>query len=131
MLRERGRDDVRVRSGGIAPYARDTSLVSMDARFVLRDAGIDIPADTTACDLKRHRHHLAEADLIVAMTGEQKRMLAAFPEATGKETRTLKELAGEDGDVDDPAGGGTDVYHACFTEIRRCLTRALDRLSLP
>ena len=42
MLAERGRDDVAVSSGGIAPYARDSSLVSMDARLVLRDDAIEI-----------------------------------------------------------------------------------------
>jgi len=131
MLRERGRDDVHVRSGGIAPFARDSSLVSLDARLVLRDEGIDIPADATACDLKLHREHLVEADLIVAMTDEQKRMLGAFPEAAGKETWTLKELAGEAGDVEDPAGRGGEVYRICHEEIRRCLTRAIDRLAPP
>ena len=36
-------DRYEVRSGGIAPYARDGSLVSLDARFVLRDIGIHVP----------------------------------------------------------------------------------------
>ena len=61
MLAERGRDDVVVTSGGIAPYARDTSLVSMDARLVLRDDAIEIAPDTMACDLKRHRDRLTNA----------------------------------------------------------------------
>lgn len=129
MLRERLREDVVVRSGGIAPYARDSSLVSLDARLLLREDAIEIASDATACDLKRHRHHLAEADLIVTMTVEQKRMLAAFDEASGKEIVTLKEAAGESGDIADPAGGDTDVYRQCRDEIRRCLEKAIDRLA--
>jgi protein-tyrosine-phosphatase len=129
MLRERGRDDVDVRSGGIAPFARDSSLVSLDARLVLREDAIDIPADATACDLKRHRHHLANADVIVTMTREQKRMLEAFPEAAGKDVMTLHEAAGEEGEVDDPAGRDEAFYRSCRDEIRRCLEKSLDRLA--
>ena len=131
MLADRGRDDVMVSSGGIAPYARDSSLVSMDARLVLRDDAIEISPDATACDLKRHRDRLVEADLIVTMTTEQKRMLAEFPEALGKDIVTLPEAAGEAGDVEDPAGRDDDYYRACRDQIRRCLEKAIDRLAPP
>jgi protein-tyrosine-phosphatase len=128
MLRARGREDVLVRSGGIAPYARDSSLVSLDTRLLLREDAIEIAADATACDLKRHRRHLAEADLIVTMTAEQRTMLAAFVECAGKEIVTLREAAGESGDIADPAGRNTDVHRASRDEIRRCLLKAYDRL---
>jgi protein-tyrosine phosphatase len=128
MLRARERDDIVVRSGGIAPYARDSSLVSLDARLVLREDGIEISPDATACDLKRHRDHLSEADVIVTMTAEQRRMLADFPEANGKRVFTLKEMAGEEGDVADPAGQGAEVHRQCRDEIRRCLERAIERV---
>ena len=129
MLHARRRGDIQVRSGGIAPYARDSSLVSLDARMALSDDGIDIPPEATARDLKRHRHELAEADLILTMTAEQKRMLAGFSEAAGKEVLTLREMAGESGDIEDPAGCGVDVYRNCRDEIRRCLEKAIDRLA--
>ena len=131
MLAERGRDDVMVSSGGIAPYARDSSLVSMDARLVLRDDAIHISPEATACDLKRHRERLLEADLIVTMTAEQKRMVADFPEASGKDVITLHEAAGECADVEDPAGRDEDFYSACRDQIRRCLEKAIDRLAPP
>jgi protein-tyrosine-phosphatase len=129
MLADRGRDDVIVSSGGIAPYARDTSLVSMDARLVLRDDAIHISPDATACDLKRHRDRLVDADVIVTMTAEQKRMLGEFPEAAGKDVVTLAEAAGEDGDIEDPARQDEDFYRACRDQIRRCLEKAIDRLA--
>jgi protein-tyrosine-phosphatase len=131
MLAELGRHDVAVTSGGIAPYARDSSLVSMDARLVLREDAIVISPEATACDLKRHRDRLLEADLIVTMTTEQKRMLANFPEVIGKEVLTLPEAAGEPGDVEDPAGRDEDFYRACRDQIRRCLHKAMDRLAPP
>jgi len=131
MLATRRRDDVVVRSGGIAPYARDSSLVSLDARLLLREDAIDVAADATSCDLKLHREHIRDADLIVTMTGEQRAMLAAFVEAEGKEVMTLREAAGESGDIDDPAGREAEFHRACRDEIRRCLAKAFDRLAPP
>ena len=119
---------VEVRSGGIAPYARDGSLVSLDARLVLREVGIDVPSDAGATDLKRQRHLLAGADVILVMTEEQRRMLAAFPEAAGKPVMTVRELAGEAGDIADPAMQDEDVFRHCRDEITRCLVRGLERL---
>ena len=52
LIRERGLDGrVTVSSGGIAPYARDGSLVSLDAKFVLREIGIPEPPKPGATDL--------------------------------------------------------------------------------
>ena len=130
LLREQGlADAITVRSGGIAPYARDGSLVSLDARFVLREIGIELEPEAGATDLKRQRHLLVEADLILVMTDEQRRMLAAgFPEAEGKTVLTLRELAGEAGDIADPSMQDEDVFRRCREEIQRCLERGLGRL---
>jgi protein-tyrosine-phosphatase len=130
MLRERALDDrVSVQSGGIAPYARDGALVSLDARLVLRDEGIHIPPDSVATDLKANRHLIVEADLILAMTEEQIRMLhATFPEAAGKDVYTLKAFAGVDGDIEDPAGRDEAFFSTCCGEIKACLERAIERL---
>lgn len=103
----------------------------MDARLVLREDDIHISPDATACDLKRHRERLLEADLIVTMTSEQKEMLGGFPEAIGKEILTLPEAAGEPGNVEDPAGRDEDFYRNCRDQIRRCLLKAIDRLAPP
>ncbi len=128
LLAEQGHATVEVRSGGIAPYARDGSLVSLDARLVLREVGIELPPGAGATDLKRQRHLLAEADLILVMTDEQRRMLAAFPEAIGKAVLTLRELAGESGDIADPSMQDEHVFRHCRDEIARCLTTGFDRL---
>src|SRR4029077_18687461 len=80
-LRNRGLDGhVRVRSAGIAPYARDGALISLDTRMTLRDVGIHIGDEATSTDLKRHPELLEEADLVIAMTEQQARHLAErFP----------------------------------------------------
>ncbi len=130
LLAARGLADVvQVRSGGIAPYARDGSLVSLDARFVLREVGIELDPERSATDLKRNRQLLAEADLILVMTDEQRRMLAEFPEAADKPVATLRELAGESGDIADPSMQDEDVFRRCRDEIIRCLGVGVDRLA--
>jgi len=130
MLIERAvHHHLSVVSGGIAAYARDGALVSMDARLVLRDAGIHVPAERGATDLKRNRHLIAGADLILTMTERQVQMLEeAFPEATGKAIFTLKAFAGCPGDIADPAGKSEEAFAACRDEIRSCLERAWVRL---
>jgi protein-tyrosine-phosphatase len=131
MLMERAlHDHLTVESGGIASYARDGALVSMDARLVLRDEGIHLPSDAVSTDLKRNRHLIADADLILAMTEQQVEMLReAFPEAAGKAVYTLKAFAGERGDIEDPVGQSEDVYAACRDEIKACLERVMARLA--
>lgn len=132
MLAERDAlEGVRIRSGGIAPYARDGMLPSLDARIVLREEGIHLGEDDlVSTDLKRHRHLLAEADLIVTMTVQQKHMVEDFAEARGRSVLTLRELAGEEGDIADPGSEGEETFRACRDEIQRCLERSVDRLLL-
>lgn len=129
LLRERGLDGgVSVASGGIAPFARDGSLVSLDAKFVLQEIGIAAPPKPGATDLKRNRHLLADADLILVMTDEQRRMLAGFEEATGKRVLTLRELAGGTGDIADPSMQDEDFFRSCRDQIVECLEAGLPRL---
>lgn len=129
MLATQGVDHINVRSGGIAIYARDGMIPSLDARLVLREVDIHLREDERlSTDLKRHRHLIEEAHLILTMTDEQKRMLDAYPEAAGKLVYTLKEFAGEEGDIDDPAMQGEDVFRARMNEIQRCLEKSFDHL---
>ena len=129
-LRARGiNGGVKVRSAGIAPYARDGALVSLDTRMTLRDVGIDIGEEATSTDLKRHPELLAEADVIIAMTSSQARDLRArFELRDTIPVYTLREFVGESGDIDDPFEQGDTVFAACREEIGRLIPRAIDRL---
>ena len=130
MLAERdAQHRIRIRSGGIANYARDGMLPSLDARLVPREEGIHLAEDAvTSTDLRQHRDLIAEADLILTMTVRQREMLAAFTEVDGRPVFTLREFAGEDGDIDDPVMQGEEAFRACRDEIKRCLTKSIDRL---
>jgi len=129
-LRERGIDGaVRVRSAGIAPYARDGALVSLDTRMALREIGIDIGDEATSTDLKRHMELLEAADVVIAMTTQQALDLRErFTVPQHLEVHTLRSFAGESGDIDDPFEQGDLVFAACRDEILRLIPRIADRL---
>lgn len=129
MVRQRNGGGVRVRSAGVGPFARDGMIPSLDARLVLREEGLHLAEDGLAStDLRQHRDLLVEADLILTMTTQQKQVVAAFAEARGRPILTLREFAGEEGDIGDPAGQGEVAFRACRDEIKRCLLKAVDRL---
>lgn len=129
-LRQRGaHNEVRVRSAGIAPYARDGALVSLDTRMTLRDIGIDLGEEATSTDLKRHPELLEAADLVIAMTAPQARELRErFAVGPSLEIYTLRALAGEIGDIADPFEQGDAVFAECRKEIHRLIPLVVDRL---
>jgi protein-tyrosine-phosphatase len=133
MIRELRRRDsdgaVRVRSAGIAPYARDGALVSLDTRMALREVGIDLGDEATSTDLKHHPELLEAADLVIAMTQAQARELhARFAVRADLEVYTLSAFADEAGDIEDPFEQGDEVFAACRDEILRLVPRVIDRI---
>ncbi len=130
MLGERdARDLIRVTSGGVGNTARDGMIPSLDARIVLREEGIHLTETAiVSTDLRQHPEVVSRADLILTMTANQKRALAFLGETAGRPVFTLREFAGEDGDIGDPVGQGEDTYRTCRDEIRRCLKLSFDRL---
>jgi protein-tyrosine-phosphatase len=129
-LRGRGiGGQVRVRSAGIAPYARDGALVSLDTRMALRDVGINLGEEATSTDLKRHPELLLEADVVIAMTQTQARELRErFSVPEHLEVYTLRSFAHETGDIDDPFEQGDAVFAACRDEILRLVPGAVERI---
>lgn len=126
MLAARGAR-VQIRSGGVAHWARDGMIPSLDARLALREDGIHLAEDGIASTALAHHPEVVEAaDLILTMTGEQKAIVATLTGARGKPILTLRELAGESGDIGDPAAQGEEVFRACRDEIKRCLEKAID-----
>lgn len=121
-----------VTSGGIAPYARDGSLVSLDTRLVLRDVDIHLEPESVARDLKRgHRHLLDEADLVLTMTSEQVRMVRdQLGEGNRRdlEVATLRDFAGLGGDIADPAGQDENVFALTRDRIAHALEHAVPKL---
>ena len=129
MLQERGLDrSIKVHSAGVAPFARDGALVSLDTRFALRDHGIELADGKTSTALRRNLHLLEAADLVLAMTAEQKALVARFPQAATKPIYTLGEFAGDGGDIADPASRDESFFRDTCALIKEELQKALPRL---
>jgi protein-tyrosine-phosphatase len=130
MLAERGLGDrVDVSSAGVWIHARDGMIPSLDARLALREVGIHLAEDAMASTaLRDHPELLAGADLVVTMTTEQTALVRALANGAGVDVVTLPQLAGESGDIADPAGQGEDAFRAARDEIMRCLALGFDRL---
>ena len=130
MVADRGlADRIKVFSAGVAPYARDGALISLDTRFALRDHGLEPLDAKTSTDLKRNLHLLEDADLVLAMTAEQKAIVERMPLADGKAIYTLREFAG-DGELDiaDPASRDEGFFRQTCAVIKDALERGMPRL---
>ncbi len=122
-------DRVSVRSAGIAAYARDGALVSLDTRMVLHGEGIAIHDELTSTDLKRHPEILEQADLVLAMTAAQAvELRTRFAQVRIPPLDTLKNFAGESGDIADPVEQGHEAFSSCCQEIKRLVPLVADRL---
>ena len=129
MVAERGLDDrVEVRSAGVWTYARDGMIPSLDARLALKEVGIHLPEHAMASTaLREHPELLAGADLVLTMTSEQSALVHAMANGQPIDVVTLAELAGESGDIADPAGQGEEAFRATRDAIMRCLDSGFDR----
>jgi protein-tyrosine phosphatase len=69
-----------------------------------------------------------ENTLILTMTeAHKKRIMESFPDA--KNVYTIKEYAGESGDVLDPYGGSLVEYEECYIELARLVKKTVYKLS--
>ena len=130
MLAERGlHDRLSVSSAGVWVHARDGMIPSLDARLALREVGIELAEHAMASTaLRDHPEVLAAAHLVVTMTAEQRAIVHTLANGRGVQVVTLPELAGEHGDIADPAGQGEEAFRAARDEIMRCLALGFDHL---
>ncbi len=125
ILQEMGADSklIRVSSAGVAAYPGEKA--SKEALLVMEEIGID---------MSRHYARplaeslVGEADLIIAMTRGQKKIITSVFLATEDKVMTLKELAGEEGDIEDPVGRSQDFYYWTAQEIERLLGEVVKRI---
>jgi protein-tyrosine phosphatase len=71
---------------------------------------------------------LEESTIILTMTANQKKKVTElYPEV--KDVYTIKEFAGEIGDVMDPYGGTLMDYEECYIELGRLVKKTLYKLN--
>ncbi|MFX0186961.1 MAG: low molecular weight protein arginine phosphatase [Candidatus Hodarchaeota archaeon] len=121
--------EVKVNSGGIASNARDGMLISMDAKLAMEEIGINLSDKSKSFDLKRHKGLIKKADLILTLTKEHKEEILKYEEVDNKEVFTIKEFAGEYGDIADPSMKGIEGFRIARDEITECLMKGLEKFS--
>ena len=98
-----------------------------EARFVMRERGIDISSFTSR---QLTEELIEKADLILTMKKSYKDRIISGYLQSGRKVFTLKEFAGEidDLDINDPYGGGIVTYQTCAKEIKLTLIKALKKI---
>lgn len=131
LLREKlkgtGIEGIEVESRGIA-VAPDFQTPQV-VKDIMSEEGIDISSHKP-----RPLDHriLQQADLILVMSGEHKRILEEYFPSLAKKICLLKDYAGlaqiSDGpDIPDPIGQSKTVYQACAREIGMALDKVIQR----
>jgi protein-tyrosine-phosphatase len=119
--------NVEVTSGGIASNARDGMLISLDAKLVMRELDIDLPDDSVSIDLKKRPELIKKADLVLTLTEDHKKDVLKYITLNDIKVLTLREFAGESGDIEDPSMKGFDGFRKTRNEIKYCIEKGLKR----
>ncbi len=118
--------ETKVNSGGISSNARDGMTISMDAKLVMEDVGIKLSNSALSIDLKKHHEFVKDADLILTLTNKHKEELLEFFNADNKDILTIKEFAGENGDIEDPSMK-EELFRKVRDEIITYLMKGLNK----
>jgi len=119
--------DVSVSSGGIASNARDGMLISLDAKLVMKEIGIILSDNEVSIDLKKRPELIRQADLILTLTEKHKKEVLEYNNSRENKVQTLREFAGESGDIEDPSMKGVEGFRKSRNEINRCIFKGLKR----
>ena len=119
--------DVSVSSGGIASNARDGMLISLDAKLVMEEIGITLSDDAVSIDLKKRPELIKQADLILTLTEKHKKEVLEYNNSVDNKVLTLREFAGESGDIEDPSMKGFDGFRKARDEIIHCIVKGLKK----
>ena len=119
--------NINVYSGGISSNARDGMLISLDAKLVMKEIGIFLSEDSVSIDLKKQPELIQQADLILTLTEKHKKEIYDHFKLEDKVILTLREFAGENGDIDDPSMKGPEGFRKARDEIKHCIIEGMKR----
>ena len=118
--------DVKIYSGGISSNARDGMLISLDAKLAMQEEGIILSEESVSIDLKKHSELINNADLILTLTEKHKEEIIKFVNPkNGSHIHTLKQFAGDNGDIEDPSMKGIDGFRKARDQIKKCILKGL------
>lgn len=99
--------------------------INPKAEIILKKHDLELPNHVSK-GLKAS--DIEENTIILTMTANQKKkVLELYPEAA--DVYTIKEFAGELGDVVDPYGGTLMEYEECYIELGRLVKKTLYKLN--
>ncbi|MEJ2252062.1 MAG: hypothetical protein P8Y70_19235 [Candidatus Lokiarchaeota archaeon] len=116
---------IDIKSCGVGSNARDGMLISLDAILVMKEIGIELSTKSLSKSLKNHLELLNECDLIITMTGKQKKSVLKINQNNTIPVITLNEFAGKDGNIDDPSMKGIEGFRKIRDEIKECIVNGL------
>ena len=116
-------DRLLVVSAGLA--IESSRAASRGARFAANSAGLSLDSHQARQVMSEQ---LEDADLVLCMTNSHKQLLKNMAAGSADKVFTLKEYAGEHGDVLDPYDKPADEYINCLNEISRLVDNSLERL---
>lgn len=119
--------NIEVYSGGISSNARDGMLISLDAKLVMKELDINLPEESVSIDLKKKPELIKKADLILTLTEKHKEEILNYVDSDHGEVFTLREFAGDKGDIEDPSMKGFEGFRKARDEIKYCIYKGLKR----
>ncbi|MHA2005775.1 MAG: arsenate reductase/protein-tyrosine-phosphatase family protein [Promethearchaeota archaeon] len=119
--------DVEVTSGGVSLHARNGMLISMDAKLAMDEIGIKLSDTSLSVDLKKYPELIEKADLILTLTEKHKEEIHTFFGNNSKKILTIREFAGESGDIADPSMRELEGFRIARDKIIACLNQGLKK----
>ncbi|GAH42482.1 unnamed protein product, partial [marine sediment metagenome] len=92
-----------------------------------KDIGITLSEDAVSIDLKKRPELIKQADLILALTEKHKEDILKYNNSGDNIVLTLREFAGEKGDIEDPSMKGFEGFRKTRDEIKHCIDKGLKR----
>ena len=125
FLVEKGeREQWRVESAGV--WAYDGARATMNAQEVMVERGLS---------LSQHLSQLASSslleqfDLTLVMEQRHKTVLQEQNPQLADRIYLLREIAGQEGDFEDPVGGSLDLYRAAADELDKIINDSYERIT--
>lgn len=126
-------NEINIKSCGVASNARDGMLISLDAKLVMKEENIILSNDSKSKDLKKHMDLLENAELVLTLTNDHKKIVQSLIDShklKGIELKTLKEFAGRKGDIEDPSMKGIEGFRKARNEIKSCIIDGLKKFEI-
>ena len=125
FLVEKGeREQWRVESAGV--WAYDGARATMNAQEVMVERGLS---------LSQHLSQLASSslleqfDLTLVMEQRHKTVLQEQNPQLAERIYLLREIAGQEGDFEDPVGGSLDLYRTAADELDKIINDSYERIT--